>query len=177
MNLMSAYICNPTHIATCAKIVINEKAAPSLILHQADIAEKLGRENVASVAWRYGSEGTATYAEMMAKFLNGISALQTRPSMDDGGLPGMVESVSVPEYLFRCRSFAPIEYTPAEGYMYLACLSYQSCEHPRWKDTQANKWITSAMQALAYAMANDKLGHRRVWEVDDAELAPLPLNP
>ena len=62
---MSAYICSPIHIATCAHIIKTQCHLIGDKISETDIRVKLAVENFNSVAFRYGPEGRAKYALLL----------------------------------------------------------------------------------------------------------------
>ena len=142
---MSAYICNETHIATCAAMVA-EHVRQASNRDVADIARSLARENLASVMHRYSDD------------------FRMLPSNAEGDGERYVE---------RCGAAAPLPCSPAEGFSYLECLEYQSCEHHGWGDSEACGWIAAATEALTLQMRDELLDGRDVWEVGGT---PVPVD-
>ena len=173
---MSAFICSPRHIATCAEVIKKE-----VIDHGSDpktrdeVAVILASENITSVAWRYSPEGAGFYAKMMAPIIESITASEglthEAPGLEiadsPADLPGLMEGETIPSFIEKCRKAAPVPHTPPEGFMYLECLNYQSCEHAGWPSSQAYDWITQAKAGLAYDVIRKDLAGRHVWTVDD----------
>lgn len=174
---MSAFICTPLHIATCAAIV---KAAEIRDLEETsreDIAEEFARENMRSVAFRYGDEGREFYKKLMAPIIehfeamDGVQVVAGGPA-DGESLADMMDQ-SPTEFIAECRAAPVAAHAKAEAFMYLACLEYQSCEHPEWRKSKARRWIELAQLGLGYDLAKNALqGH--VWTVP--EDAPVELS-
>lgn len=176
---MSARVLSPKHIATCAHIVRHTayKYAPnppSVI----DIRMELAKENIASVAWRYGPEGQLAYAPIVG-FIND-SLLAKGWDQEQIAAPGLQMETeinracfgdgdyTVPQYMMDCRSASPVtDYEDAEAYMYLRAYRYHACEHPEWKDTNAFGMVDHALNSLAYRIADTVLGGRRVADIED----------
>ena len=171
---MSAHVCNPTHIATCAQIIremTHNQDPPSEI----DIRMTLAKENVASVAWRYGPEGQAAYAPLLGAIMgelmkkgwdaNQIASpgAQVETDINEACFGG--ES-TVAQYFMDCRTATPQPWTEPEAYMYLNCYSYQACEHPEWKDSEAYRLAQESEELLAWNVMKQQLEGRDVWEVE-----------
>lgn len=170
---MSAFICNPVHIATCAEILHERTfskregewqdmmgrthAAP----HRADLRAKLGAANVASVAWRYSDDGRAAYEDLFQAIAGDVPLA---PGAQDG-IADMLPASSVPDYIAACRWAQPVFASVAEAFQYLSCLEYQCCEPPDWKASEVKGWIDAASHSCAYDLARHALNGRHVWEV------------
>ncbi len=113
---MSAFLVHPGHIdyLVSAAIAANipyggvRYGGDRVELGNADDAGRmLWRENLASVAYRYGD--------------------------DRDSLPGPVPFPDVETYTFRqFRTLSPVQ-----AFMATACYEYQSCEHPGWEASDA----------------------------------------
>ena len=143
---MSAFICNETHIATCARL-IGETVAEAGNLAPGDVAASLAEENLLSVDCRYGDR-----------------AVRLLPNNADG---------DGERYVDRCRVAAPLPCSAAEGYAYLSCLNYQSCEHPEWENSDAWRWIQESLKVLVVQMRDELLDGRDVWEAGGT---PVPVD-
>ena len=169
---MSAFMCNPRHIATCADIIVKKvfehrDEKPS----REEIRIELATQNMESVSFRYSPEGREAYSsitEAITGALQGAgweSGAVIQMNLDDAH--------DQPEKFFPWRTdefmFAePLRlYQPEEAYRYLSCLGYQSCEHPGWLDSRARQWIEEAEGALAYEMSEKLLAGRAVWEIPE----------
>ena len=175
---MSAFVVNPQHIATCAKII--KDTAPEFVyvvygdnpLTDAAIRTELALANVASVAWRYGADGQVVYAPILAsiteQLTQGEKAIQvsTPKAIDDVDKACFREGYTWMQFVEDCQAAEPVSYTAAEGYQYLSCFSYQSCEPPEWKESKVYKWMLEAKAALADQLMRREIGDRHVWEVD-----------
>ena len=173
---MSAYICNETHIATCAAI-IRALGPPNVReMATADIAEALALENMKSVAWRYSPEGNDTYAKAMAPIIGqaveqGFTVEEWGPGEEDPLQDMLPGGQTGREYMDTCRQAQPVGYSVSEGYAYLSCLNYQSCEHPGWDESGPQEWIGTAMGGLATQIQAEFHGGREVKAVAGV---PLP---
>lgn len=170
---MSAFICNPRHIATCAEFIVDRQRHSNL--KRPDVAVELARENVASVAFRYGPTGQAIYAELIgatvgeaAATVEAITSKATRgfsPGAEATVADMLPEGQTTAEYIAACRFAEPVDCMSTEAFMHLQCLDYQSCEHPEWQGSQAQEWIRRACMSLAYDIVRASLRDRHVWEV------------
>ncbi len=145
--MVSAFICNETHIATCANL-IGETLSHLGNMTPRGIAAQLAEQNLASVRFRYGEDA--------------VGRMLPESAEGDGT-----------RYVERCRTAAALPCSAAEGYGYLTCLDYQSCEHPGWNASNARRWICEARDALVVAMREELLAGREVWETDGTP-KPLP---
>lgn len=170
---MSAWVLTPKHIATCAKAI--DEILDIRGKERADIAETLARENLASVAFRYGPEGEELYSKLFGHITERLEKLEeghvvefVTSSDSDFNLGDMIPGdLSVPEYIVACRNAEPLQdASEAEQHQYLSCLNYQSCEHPQWQESDARAWIVEAQSELAYACVQQILGDRHVWTID-----------
>ena len=147
---MSAFICNETHIATCARIIADSVPAAAN-MDPADIAQALALENLKSVAFRYGPEARDLYEREM-----GMAAGDPGPEEDP--LADMIPGEQTGRaYMEACRIAAPISCSTAEAHAYLGCLDYQSCEHPQWPESAAWGWIGTARDTVALEMRDELL--------------------
>ena len=170
---MSAFVVNPAHIATCAKIIREivfryEDDPPS----DTDVRMDLAMANVISVAFRYGPEGRRSYASIFSTIIGKLddagwdtSNAQLPEGTSDVNEACFDDGYTVTAYLDDCRSAEPIRYSHAEACEYLSCLSYQSCEPPNWEQSKVRLWILVSKAFLAGRLARTLLGKRRVWEV------------
>ena len=131
---MSAFVCSPTHIATCAALIKNSEPTAALDMTVEEIAIALAVQNIASVATRYW------------------------PSKDM--LPEDPK-----EWIRECRRTMPRACRPEEGYAYLGCLEYQSCEAAGWENSLARELIAEGRAAQAYQMQRILLGERRAYHL------------
>ena len=153
---MSAYICKPVHIATCAAIIMESVKFDDPKPSAASIAVELARENIISVSYRYGPEGRAAYAPILKAITSTLADAGWKPSQtiesnnnagkDNQAIHEMLAEEETPaSYIAQCRWAKPIEYTKTEAIMYLTCLRYQSNEHNKWKESDAYKWSSDAL--------------------------------
>ena len=168
---MSAFVVNPTHIATCARIireiVFEYKDDPP---SDESIRMDLAIANVISVAWRYGPEGQQAYAPIREKIIGQLDAAgyntngtQLPQAISDVNEACFDDGYTVTDYLNDCRSAEAIPYNDTEACEYLSCLNYQSCEPPDWKDSKVRLWILESKSFLAGRLAQQILGNRHVW--------------
>ena len=178
---MSAFVCSKTHIATCAQAIHKELEGHESLPNEIDIRMMLAKENVASVAWRYGPEGHAAYAPLLGAILGELSEKGwdadrlVAAGLKDKSINEacFVEGYTVAQFLMDCRTASPQPHTAAEAFMYLSCLSYQSCEHPEWEQSEACRLIeqTERSMGLDQKTVNEQLKGRHVWECMDPEPA------
>ena len=172
---MSAFVVSSSHVATCAKIISETTFAyhsnkPS----DAEIRTELAVANVASVAWRYGSEGQSAYTPMLAAVTNALTqggaAIQVMPpkAIDDVDKACFRTGYTWMQFVKDCQAAEPVSYTAAEGWQYLSCLNYQSCEPPEWKESKVYRWMLEAKAALADELVRREIGDRHVWAVEPA---------
>ena len=160
---MSAFICSPAHIATCAKILcetVIDVEGEEESRTEEDIRRALAQANVASVAWRYGPEGKAAYAPMInavAKAFGAVVDLEPSETNVDRICFGD-SSRTIAGYAVECCDAEAIDYTEAEGFKYLSCLEYQSCEHPEWEQSEVREWVRLAKDELANDVVEEVLG-------------------
>ena len=173
---MSAHVVTETHIATCAKIIGEttfkyDDSPPE----DAEIRASLALSNVFSVAWRYGPEGHKAYAGILGAIAGALiekgwddsQILTAEDGITDIDKACFGDGYTWQKFLSDCQAAQPIKYSDAEAYMYLSCLSYQSCEPPEWKDSKARGWINEAKDALASLMAEQALAGRLVWAIEE----------
>ena len=167
---MSAFVVSPEHIATCAEIIrsttfeYHDANAPD----DAAIRTELAIANVASVAWRYGPDGQAAYAPMLAAIVETLTQeteVSTPKAIDDVDKACFYDGHTWMQYVEDCQAAEPVNYTPAEGWQYLSCLHYQACEPPEWKESKVYKWMLEAKAALGDQLVRREIGDRHVWEV------------
>ena len=170
---MSAFVVTPAHVATCAKIISDTTAAyHGKQLSDAAIRTELAIANVASVAWRYGSEGQSAYAPMLAAVTNALTqggaAIQDMPpkAIDDVDKACFRTGYTWMQFVKDCQAAEPVSYTAAEGHQYLGCLAYQSCEPPEWDASKVREWIREAKASLADELVRREIGDRHVWVVE-----------
>ena len=180
---MSAYVVNPTHIATCARIIREiifkyDDDPPS----EESVRSDLAMANVISVAYRYGPEGERVNQAMFAPILAQLSdaGWDTANAAPPAGIANVNEACfedgyTVSNYLDDCLSAEPVDYDHAEACEYLACLNYQSCETPEWVDSKVRMWILESKSVLAGRLARQVLGERRVWEARQLEAVTVAL--
>ena len=174
---MSAFVVNPTHIATCAAIIRKivfeyEDDPPS----DESIRMDLAVANVISVAWRYGPAGEHDYAPILASLVGKLddagyntSNLQLPEGTSDINEACFDDGYTATAYLSDCRSAKAIRYSYAEACEYLACLNYQSCEPPDWEDSKVRLWILESKSFLAGRLAKQILGNRHVCEAREPD--------
>ena len=182
---MSAWICTATHIATCAKIihekVLDPKTDPRT---EMDIRMLLAKENVASVAWRYGREHVELYVPMINKILEKMGTDEKDVQIARNAKP-VVKSINkacfgdsghtVEKYFEECRTAEPVEYTDAEAHMHIGCLNFQSCEPPEWEASEAHRLLLAAKKELpSEDEAERELDGRHVWGIPDPEPEIVP---
>ena len=164
---MSAWICPPRHIATCAKAICETAADSSL--HEVDVRMLLAKENVASVAYRYGPAGHAAYAPILNEIVEGLAEQGHKPENIQVTSVGQNEpdvdticfgdgDYTTAQYFMDCRTATPVPYTDSEAYMYLGCYQYQACEHSEWEESKAFELTERAILALAARVAGVPLG-------------------
>ena len=184
---MSAFICHEYHIATCAEIVKQSDPHGLRDTPRADIAVAMAKENLASVAYRYGPEGQAAYAPLLNAIVGGLvesgwktsDVVSGAPPAEADPLADMLpDGVTVPEYVAACRWAEPVAgWSPAEAHQYLACLAYQSCEHPEWAKSPVREWVDFAFGWLSDRLVRTTLAGRHVWEVPHpTEKKPHPTD-
>ena len=158
---MSAFICNETHIATCAAIMKEAGLDALRTVSRADLAEAMARENLMSVAWRYGPEGCKAYSDLMQEHIGqlqdqGWTIMEGGASEEDPLADMLGEGADGRSYMQACRTAAPADYEAEEAYQYLSCWRYQSCEHPEWDTSPLNGQSGYARWLMAERM-KDKL--------------------
>ena len=174
---MSAFVVSSQHIATCAKIIKEttfkyDSNPPT----DAAIRTELALANVASVAWRYGEEGEAAYAPIVGAIIAGLTQAgwdkesQVIPpkATDDVDKACFCDGYTWMQFLEDCQAAAPVSYTAAEGWQYLSCFGYQSCEPPEWEASKVREWMREAQDSLASQLVERELGGRHVWVVEEA---------
>lgn len=116
---MSAYICTPEHIGLLAAIAA--EATPGVRGTAANIARRLARENILSVAYRYPyDKGNGDRPGPCLTDAQIIKASMLYAEHYMGNLPGL----------------------PASSIVNMArCLDYQSCERPGWEGSIARKIV------------------------------------
>ena len=180
---MSAFIINPTHIATCAAIVREfvldyENEPPNDV----DIRMDLAIANVISVAWRYRPLGAAAYAPILTSLVGkpddprfDANGSQAQLGISDINETCFDDGYTVSRYFEDCKAAQAIPYSEAEACMYLSCFDYQSCETPGWKGSKVHGWTQQAKCVLAYRLASHALGAHRVWEARKPEAVTVAL--
>lgn len=141
---MSAYICSTDHFAYLAAAALHPRLNPysgSFRWHHKDplkrgsvgagdfekaveIANVLMLENVRSVSHRYPGQKSSA------------------------GLPG--EGAGAPITKQQVAEWVFIAPEPVEILKSIACLSYQSCEHPEWEQSEAKAFL-DALEGAAIA--------------------------
>jgi hypothetical protein len=122
-NEVSAWIVDRAHID-----VLVQGLAESETVTDVDpdtLGQKLWRENLVSVAYRYPGDG-------------------------DGERPGPMDfrDADVDEYVYR-RPGVKIE--PGQLMTAIACYAYQSCEHPDWVGSEVEQWTSRLYDQLVNA--------------------------
>ena len=173
---MSAHVCNSAHIATCAQIIRKAmKGDDANPLSEIDIRMRLAKENVASVAWRYGAEGQAAFAPLLGAILTEL--MEKGYSADRIAAPGgqAEEDINevcfggrytVPEYFMDCRTARARPCTDPEAYMHLRFYRYQASEHPEWEKSDTFGLVQMALDSVACDVMKQQLEGRDVWEVE-----------
>jgi hypothetical protein len=143
---MSAFLCNPHHIAILAKFLAGETKhfgnAPS-------IATSLAEENLKSVEYNYAE----TVGHSAREFLDMSNA----------------------QYLFKCRVLTqspnlPLP-PPARVFGMVRCYTYQAGDHETWSQSHAYQCAAYILDVAA-KQALDELGVETGWVFDpDSELA------
>ncbi len=174
---MSAFVVNPTHIATCAQIIREivfqyEDNPPS----DENIRMDLAMANIISVAYRYGPDRQRAYAPIVAAVLgqlddtgNNTNNIQLPEGISDVNEACFDDGYTVADYLNDCRAAEAIRYSSAEACEYLSCLHYQSCEPPEWEANKVRIWILESKSVLAGRLARQILGNRRVWSTREPD--------
>lgn len=169
---MSAFICNPLHVSTCAAII-----APGPTRMRVDTARELAATNVASVAYRYSPSGRASYASLIGDIVTALVAAGYEPRdikcslHSDFGIRDLLGDKSAAEHIAECCWTEPLKrhWQLEEAAKWLRCLRYQSCEHPEWEDSDANKWTEAKLAEIYEAVPPDeierRLKGRHVWEL------------
>ena len=176
---MSAYVCHEFHIATCAQIIKDSGIAEVEDIARPDIAVLLARQNMLSVAWRYGPEGHAAYGQMIRTVLGELvgsdwevdgDAIAVAQATVGDVLAGQLTGTPA-EFLAACRWASPRRYEAEEAHAYLRCLRYQSCENPDWSTCMVARWIEQAISEQARRMEEKLLRGRHVWQVNYPNVA------
>jgi hypothetical protein len=145
---MSAYLCNPTHMAALAVNLYpqdNTKAAKA--------ARLLIKENIKSVMYRY--DDLATPQKACREFLS----LTPREYLDR-----TVALIQDPTF------HANALLIPSRRVLGLIhCLDYQSCEHAEWKTSTALALLKRLTAQLGYTEQSEYTG----WKLDAQELTAL----
>ncbi len=161
---MSASVCSPLHIATCADVITHQLTNYELP-PVPDIAAILAKENLASVAFRYSPEGVDKYAERMAslvkKYREQGYEVVSAPVAD---IIELIDYTTTEDYVQACKNTQPLPSVElAEAFQYLTCYRYQSCEHDAWENSFASLLTGNAALQLAKGMAKQLLGDRALW--------------
>jgi len=160
---MSAYLCDPLHIATCADIIYSKVYrfhSGYRKMERPDIAQGLARENWRSVSFRYSPMGKEAYAALLGQIERQLRDAGHREVLRgadlNNDLPGPAHVESYSDYLLKSRMAKPLtwEKHPAGDWLkWLACLDYQSCEHDEWEKSDARMWLLEAESAIADELA------------------------
>ena len=176
---MSAFLVSGKHIATVAAIIGKYSQFSAWgKKDDLEIRRELLNQNARSIAWRYSPEGQAEYARIFGDLdaylektwgknnivSNGFSP-ETAPK-DLAPLLMLDPETGMDGWLDDCQTAWPLhDFSAAESYRYLSCFAYQSCEHEGWKESDAKKWITWTLEAIADRMASMLLKDRHVWSI------------
>lgn len=140
---MSAYLCGKNHIVYIVSAAMSRQIARSYTVRwhwdnphrsdelrecdhvkAADVANMLIRENLASVSYRYPDDKTSA----------------TLPG-DGAGL------FVTPTDFGRVYMFRPVQVLKS-----IACLDYQSCEHPAWRTSEARAFLNALERSAIHAL-------------------------
>jgi len=165
---MSAYLCEPVHIATCAEIIYSR----TYLFNSGyrgmgipDIAQRLASENWKSVSFRYSPMGQESYEKLLQSIEVELASLgwQAKEVLKgadlENDLPGPAHVSSYSDYILKSRMARPVDwkcatlYSPGDWLSWFGCLNYQSCEHDGWERSEARMWILEAEAAIAHELA------------------------
>lgn len=138
---MSAYLCNPEHIAAIAAFASSPRDTANAVIYDwrlgshkndaANCARELAMANIASVAARY-------------------------PNDESGNRPGPC-GMTDDSYIQTCGDIAmfyamhPTPLKPVDIIKMCGCYEYQACEAPNWSDSDACRqaqWIVNKAHRL-----------------------------
>lgn len=173
---MSAFICSPKHIATCAQAIWHHTETNML---ESEIRHLLLRENIVSVCCRY-NQGPTGFIKYLGPWLDGIMRepiqrpnlyheLETDPEKLKIVHRIVYEQIGCDnfhDYVKQYDEADPIKYTNAEAVKYLECLGYQSCEYSKWPKSTAYKFIKKTINYLHYCIVKEMIGDRHVWDIN-----------
>jgi hypothetical protein len=142
-NSMSAYICNPSHIAfvACWATAFDQFATPAKRVENATKAAKvLAEENIRSVSHRY-------------------------PDQKDGERcgPRLTDQQIVDLSVLWAENYASHRNRinePVQAIKLAHCLDYQSCEHPDYETSEAAKLIRQAIYTASTGLVGYKSASR-----------------
>jgi len=108
------------------------------------LGQILVNENVASVSHRYSEPGRVCYYGAEA------SASMEDLDADMGELPGPIDAYYMGPYVYTDPGRV---LTPGQVFKAIDCLDYQSCEHPRWRTSEAFAFLTTLRETVCRHVA------------------------
>tara|TARA_B100000963_G_scaffold360842_1_gene393416 strand:- start:2124 stop:2555 length:432 start_codon:yes stop_codon:yes gene_type:complete len=143
---MSAYVVNPSHIGQLVLWYLKNNSGIKTINHKGrdifldakDLVLYLATANTESVAYRYKQQDQAQDIYLCGDVWKYMRAVKHKVKINE-----------------------------ADAYNMCACLRYQSCEHPEYVGSAAEKLLKTIQDCAARHMAADSA----LWEYDDQEVA------
>lgn len=174
---MSAFLVDKRHVDVLVALALHGPrggtVSPDTVWHEPRWAENDPRDCASwqDVTWRRASHMSTTdllsradlcAADELGDLLWAENAASLRYRYSDSD--DMFPTEYAHGYAYERPSYIP---TAVEGLHAIACLEYQSCEHPEWQDSEACRFLASLQGSLIAALD----GYRDApWEWDDAKL-------
>lgn len=139
---MSAWIVSERHIDLMVATILRSEAVPEAGVDANAIGRTLWTENLRSVAYRY-------------------------PDDRSGERPGPIGFRDVHAKRYTFTPIAELPTDPAFLAKQFACYRYQSCEHPSWQRSNAQRWTKKLLRMWGTGVERTREYNVAPWGIDD----------